>query len=801
MKNQRKKRSFLRAIWRSLLVVVLLLVLAVGALVGWLRWSMPTIDGTITVAGPEAPIEILRDDWGIPHILADSPRDAYFGLGYAHAQDRLFQMEQQRRLAQGRLSEVLGSSTLSFDRFLRTLGLYRAAEESVAALDPETLAALQAYADGVNAYIASHEGALAPEFALLLADDPEPWRPADSVAWLKVMALHLSGNWREEALRARLVSALGEEKANSFFPPHPADASTILDAAKLPVGAWRQSLIDLLPQSGNGSNNWVIDGRHTASGLPMMANDPHLGFSMPAVWYLAHLEAPGLSVAGATLPGIPMIVVGTNGRIAWGVTNTGPDTQDLFIERPDPKDPSRYLTPEGSAPFEQREETIGVRFGEDVTFTVEETRHGPVISGIREEADDLAEEDGDVVALAWTLLNGDDTTMDAGMALHTAENWADFMAAARLYDGPQQNIVYADRRGNIGLVSPALIPIRAGGEGLVPSRGWTGEGDWTGFVPFEELPRLRNPASGIIATANDRLVGDDYPWFLSNDWQPGYRGDRIRDLLAARNDHDIESFRAIQNDTLSLFAVEMLPVALAATPETDAGRALKARLAGWDGTMAASEVAPTVFEAWYRELTRSIYADDMGDLFRDAWWFRTTFVQAVLAGEAGPWCDDVTTEATVESCDDLTGQAFDRAAAFLEVRYGPDPANWRWGKVHAIHLNNRLFGLIPGVAQLTGLDMEVGGGRFTVAAGGYVFNDDNRVFEDVHGPALRAIVALGDPQGARFVILPGQSGNPFSPYWYNMAERWLADDPIPIPLGRDGIDAQHRLLLEPAPIP
>lgn len=801
MKKFGKPRSLIGILARVFCALVVLLVVAVAALLVWLRLSVATLDGTVAVAGPEAEVEILRDDWGIPHILATTPEDAYFGLGFAHAQDRLFQMEQQRRLAQGRLSELLGASTREFDRFIRTLGLYRAAEESVAALDPATLKALEAYAAGVNAYMASHSGALAPEFALLLADAPEPWRPADSVAWLKVMALHLSGNWRQEALRARLVALLGEEKAATFFPAHPADATSIVDAARFPPGEWPQTLLDLLPQSGNGSNNWVVDGRHTSSGLPILANDPHLGFSMPAVWYLAHLEAPGLSVAGATLPGIPTIVSGTNGRIAWGITNTGPDTQDLFIERPDPDDPARYLTPEGSAPFIRREETIGVRWGEDLTFTVEETRHGPVISGIREEADTLGEEDGDVIALAWTMLSGSDRTMDAGLALHTAEGWSDFMAAARHYDGPQQNIVYADRRGNIGLIAPALIPIRAGGQGMVPTRGWTGEGDWTGFIPFEALPRLRNPASGVIATANDRLVGDDYPWFLSNDWEPGYRGGRIRDLLAARDDHDIESFRVIQNDTFSLFAVDLLPMALAAEPQSDSGRSLKARLAGWDGTMAPDFIAPTVFQAWYRELTRAIYADETGEVFRDAWWFRTIFVKSVLAGEAGGWCDDVTTHDHVETCEELAGESFDRAAAFLEVRYGADPQAWRWGKVHAIHLNHRLFGMIPGIAALTGLEMEIGGGRFTVATTGYVYNDDNRVFESVHGPVLRTIIAMGQADGARFVILPGQSGNPFSPFWDNMAARWLANDPIPIPLGREGIAAAHRLLLEPAPIP
>jgi len=783
------------------LVVVVLLLLGAGALFLWLRLSVPVLDGTARVEGASAEVEILRDRWGIPHVLAASADDAYFGLGYAHAQDRLFQMEQQRRMAQGRLSEVVGSSTLAFDRFMRTLGLYRAAEASVATLSPETARALEAYAAGVNAYMASHKGALAPEFVLLMADDPEPWRPADSVAWLKVMALHLSGNWREEALYARMVALLGPEMAASFFPPHPADAPVIMDEAEMPPGSWSQTLLDLLPQAGNGSNNWVVDGRHTASGLPMLANDPHLGFAMPAVWYLAHPDAPGLTVAGATLPGIPMIVVGTNGRIAWGVTNTGPDTQDLFIERPDLADPDRYLTPDGSAPFATREETVAVRFGEDVVFTVRETRHGPVISDVRQEAEGLGEEDGDVVALAWTMLNPGDRTMDAGMALHEADGWPDFIAAARFYAGPQQSIVYADRRGNIGMIAPALIPLRATGEGLLPSRGWTGEGDWTGFVPFEGLPRLRNPASGMIATANERLVPDDYPWFLGHDWQPGYRGQRIRDLLRARDDHDIASFATIQGDELSLFAVDMLPVALAGQPQTEAGRALKARLAGWRGLMAADDVAPTVFEAWYREFTRAIYADELGELFLDAWWFRTIFVEAVLAGEAGPWCDDTTTDDVVETCEALSGLAFDRAATFLEQRFGADPEAWRWGKVHAIRLNHRLFGLIPGLRELTGLEIEAGGSRFTVAAAGWVYNDDDRVFQAVHGAVLRAIVDLGQPDGARFVILPGQSGNPFSPYWDNMAGRWLANDPIPIPLDREGIVAEHRLLLQPAATP
>ena len=803
MTGRKRRRRLVRIVRRiSWAVAALAGLLAAGiaGLTVWLWLSQPVLDGRVAVAGAGAEIEILRDRWGIPHIHAESAEDAYFGLGFVHAQDRLFQMEAQRRVTQGRSAEVLGRLTLEFDRFLRVLGLYRAAERSVAALKPETRAALMAYADGVNAFMAGHRGALAPELALLLADRPEPWRPADSVAWLKAMGLALSGNWREETLRISLAERLGAELAASFFPAHPSDAPTILEEAeRWPDGTPTRALIDLLPRPGNGSNSWVIAGRRTADGLPMLANDPHLGFSMPAVWYLAHLEAPGLSVAGATLPGVPAVIVGTNGHIAWGVSNAGPDTQDLFIERLDPADPGRYLTPEGSARFVTREETIGVRFGSDEVVAVRETRHGPVISDAQEDAA-LVSGEAEVVALAWTLLSGEDRTLDAGIGVHRAADWASFVDAARHFAGPQQNIVYADRQGTIGLVSPALIPVRAGGDGLVPARGWSGERDWVGFIPFEELPRLHNPASGMIVAANERPVGDDYPWLLGHSWEPGYRGGRIRALLRRHDDHDLASQRGVQSDVHSLFAADMLPFALEAQPRTQAGHELKARLAGWDGAMAAELVAPTVFYAWYRALTRALYADETGELFEDVWWFRPVFVKSALdGGEAAAWCDDRETEGVQEDCRDLAGAAFDEAAGFLERRFGPESEDWRWGAVHALKLRHRLFGLIPGLGRLTGVDLETGGDRFTVAAGAFGFADNERVFDNVHGPGLRAIIAPGRPDGARFVVLPGQSGNPFSPYWDNMTARWAADDPIPIALGAKLDQPEHRLVLAPRP--
>lgn len=772
------------------------MVVGVAGLVIWLWQSTPQMEGNISVSGPTAPVEILRDDFGIPHIIAESPNDAYFGLGFVHAQDRMFQMEQQRRLSQGRLSEVLGSSTLEYDRFLRLLDLHRAAQASVAALDPATRESLNAYATGVNAFIETHDGALSPEFTLLLAADPAPWSAADSIAWLKVMALHLSGNWRDEALRAAMIAEIGAEKTASFFPDVPAATPSILDAAEGRAFYDLSSLLsDLLPPAGNGSNNWVVDGSHTRSGMPLLANDPHLGFSIPAIWYLAHLEAPGLSVAGATLPGIPLVIVGTNGEIAWGVTNTGPDTQDLFIERLDPEDNSRYLTPDGSESFAGREEVIEVRFGENVTVSMLETRHGPVLTGIRDQVDGLVGDD-EAIALSWTMLQDDDRTIEAGLALHTASNWPEFVASARPYAGPQQNIVYADRRDNIGLLAPATIPIRSSGDGLIPVPGWTGEFDWIGAIPFHDLPGTFNPETGMIATANDKLVAEDYPYLLGHQWQPGYRAQRIRDLLAERNDHDVASFRSMQLDETSLFARAMLPYAREAEPQSANGKTLQGMLANWDGDMAADSAAPTVYQAWYRELTRAIYADDLGELFHDAWWFKPVFVLDVMQADPHGWCLNAETGAET-SCADLAGIAFDEAAAFLIERFGADPADWQWGDVHGLKLRHRLYGMIPGIDAMTGVDLPMGGDRFTVSTSGFVFNSDSRAFATVHGPVLRAVVDLAEPVTGYFVILPGQSGNPFSPYYDNLVERWYANDPVPIPMDRAHIKVRHRLVLEP----
>ena len=512
-------------------LILLLLVLGGGYL--YLRSSLPQVEGRVTVQGLNAPVTIARDADGVPLITASDDADAAFGLGFAHAQDRLFQMETMRRYGAGRLAEIFGTRSVGIDTQMRVLGLYRLAEASFSHLSAPMRRTLEAYAAGVNAFLATRRGALPPEFQLLRLT-PEPWRPADSLVWGKMMDLELTGNYRGELLRARLARSLSPEQLAFLYPNYPKEAPTTL--AEL-AAIYRRLPLDplyagLAPEIGPtyASNNWVVDGAHSASGKPLLANDPHLGFSAPGVWYLARLKTPEREIAGGTAPGVPLVVIGHNDRIAWGFTTTASDVADLFIEKLDPNDPGRYLTPEGSAPFEIRKETIAVRDAAPIALTIRSTRHGPVLSDMLPAG---TVETGYVLALAATFLTDDDPSAEALWSASRASNWNEFREAFKRFVAPQQNIVFADTSGEIGFIAPGRIPIRRNGNGWLPMPGWTGEYDWTGFIPFAELPQGSNPASGRFVSANNKIVPDTYPYFLSRDWDLPNRAERINELLAA----------------------------------------------------------------------------------------------------------------------------------------------------------------------------------------------------------------------------------------------------------------------------
>ncbi len=798
----------MRWLARTLGVLTLLLVIAAGGGAIYVWQSLPQLDGTIKVAGPGGSIDVVRDGYGVPHIYATTPEDAAFALGFVHAQDRLWQMEVNRRIGSGRLAEILGPAALDTDRFLRTLGVRRVAEANLAKIDPESRRLLQAYSQGVNAFLATNP-VLPPEF-LLTGARPEPWSPVDSVVWGKMMAWDLGGNWRSELLRMRLSKTLALGRIQEFLPPYPGDAPVAMANLKELYGGLEQEAIRVaeadigrllalappgLPE-GAGSNNWVVTGERSTSGKPLLANDPHLSLTAPAVWYFAHLSTPGQNIIGATLPGVPVVTLGRNDRMAWAFTNTGPDVQDLYLERLDSS--GGYLTPQGPAAFKIVTEIIKVKGGEDVKLEVRSSRHGPIISDVSKAALDLTPR-GYAIAFAWTALAEDDLTMQGSAELGRATNWREFLAAARKFVAPQQNMLYADVDGNIGYIAAGRVPVRKPENdlrGLAPALGWEAKYDWAGFIPFEELPQSYNPASQRLWTANEKIVAPGYKPFITSEWQPPYRSERIGQLIDATPKHDVTSFARMHGDVLSLAAREAMPYLLATSPRSENSRRALDMLSRWNGEMRKELPEPLIFAAWWRELTMRLYADELGEAFQPNWSPRAQFVINVLADRGGQsrWCDDARTPA-VESCADALALSLESALLDLQKRYGPDMRAWKWGEAHKTRHEHRPFGRQPLLARLFDITTPSGGDTYTVNVGQHYINDETMPFANRHAPSLRAIYDLSDPEKSLFIHSGGQSGNRLSPHYKSFTEAWANGGYIPMITDRKRIEAgRHKTL-------
>lgn len=771
---------------RVTLIVLLPLSLIAVAGILWLRTSLPGLSEHITLPGIESSVEIVHDSNGIPHIIAGSTGDAYRALGFIHARDRLFQMDFMRRLGAGRLSEVTGRPTLQLDKTMRTLGLYRLATETVRRMPPNAQAALEAYAAGVNAFLASRSGALPPEF-VVLRYQPEQWTPADSLVWGRLMAMRLTGNWRTEALRAALAGRLSTDQiadlwpqGNGITPATLAGTLTEADTARL-----AEQVLDGVPdwlRQVSASNSWLISGSKTHTGKPVLANDPHLGYRAPGLWYLARISAPGLDVTGATVPGVPFHILGHNRRIAWGFTTTDSDTQDLFVERLDKDHPGHYLTPEGSAPFDTRQETIGIKDAPAESLTVRATRHGPVISDIYSNLTKVAGENH-VIALAASSLRADDLTPLALYGFNRAQDWRAFRDAARNFHAPQQNISYADTDGNIGFIAPGRVPIRRAGQGRRPVPGWTGAFDWTGFIPFDGLPQTYNPASGQIVNANHRIVPRSYAWYLTDDWSAPYRARRINAALGTADPHTLAHSMRLQTDTLSLAARDLLPVLLEnLDARTEKRRRAAVLLKAWDGYMSREAAAPLVYSAWLAAVNRSLYADELGPLFPRYFGLRPRVVLHILNTRAA-WCNDVTTAHT-ETCREIVSSALDTAISSLEDKHGGDMNAWRWGDAHKAVFSHPLFGRIPVAKLLSDIRIEADGGPYTVSRAQSRVGNSKAPFASVHGPGYRAVYDLSDLANSRFATATGQSGNPLSPLYANTTRNWRDGKYIKIPQTR-----------------
>lgn len=783
----------------SVLILALLLLASAGTV--WLTdRSLPKTTGAQPLPGLSTSIDIRRDENGIPYIRAITEGDAYFALGYVHAQDRLFQMDFMRRLGSGRLSEVLGQQGLGSDKFMRTLGIYRHAQENLKVLDSDTLVVLQRYADGVNAWLEARETPLPPEFQVLNYT-PGPWQPADSLVWQKLMSLSLAGNWRDELLRENLLQTLPESRVSELWPDLQTSAPTTLSSAieQIPIEL-SQSLINSIDRHAPptlASNIWVLDGQHTHSGKPLLASDPHLGYQTPLIWYLARLEWPGEIRVGATTPGFPFTVIGHNGRTAWGMTTTHADLQDIFVEKV--TEDGSYLTPTGEAAFVTRDEIINIRFNDPLTLTVRSSRHGPVVS-------DLPAFSGanpgpeTVLTLSATMLRDDDGSANAILDVGQSRTVDDIKQALSLFEGPQQNFMYADTAGGIGFSAAAYVPIRKNGNGTLPVPGWTGSYDWTGRVPYEELPHSLRPDSGRLVNANNRPVPPDYPHLIAASFPAGYRAERIEQRLDALTPASAtpDEMMSIQVDFVSAMAQDLLPILLSlTTPASPREQQVLDLLKSWDGSMNRDTPEPLLFLTWMDFVKEDLLADDLGALYASFRGNNALLIQTILTTKQH-WCD-VASTMVVEECHHVVSGALGASLQWLTERSeteGDNPSTWRWGTFHRASFAHPLFGLIPGIADLTTVEIESDGSDHTVNRGGYRSARGRSPFINTHGAGLRSVFDLSNLDQSQFMIAVGQSGHPLSPHYDDLNRAWRDGESLQIRTF-DSIPSTDALRLEP----
>lgn len=760
-----------------LVFIAATILLAVLLQVRQLHRTIPDYGGTIHVAGTSETVEIIRDASAVPHIFAKNQADAFFGLGYVHAQDRMWQMEMARRVVAGRVAELVGKPGLGIDRFVRTADLYGLATRSLPALSEETRALLEAYTAGINTAMKDSRGELSPEFKLL-GVPLEPWKPEDSLAVFKMMAVGLSGNMYSELSRLQLLSKLTPEELAEFTPPYPGDEAVIVPPlTELYDGVVtdQQEVTFAFPIQGplEASNNWVVAGTRTLSGKPLLSNDPHLGFNAPSIWYLAHISLPDRNIIGGTMAGIPAVLAGRTDEIAWGLTTTGADVQDLYLERINPENSGQYQTPDGWANFEVREETIKVRFGGDETVRFRKTRHGPVLP--ESLLPGTFPPEGYVLALQWTSLEPIDTSLEALMGTFSAGDWHGFNEAFRDFTGPMQNIVYADTAGNIGFVAPAKVPVRGPEHdtmGLLPAPGWRAENDWQGYIPFDDLPRSYNPVSGRLATANSKVTPKGYKHFISSEWSEPWRTWRIEELLDAEKAHDVDDFQAMHLDNTSQSAQALLPFLLSTPALTEDELKVLKLIENWDGNMRADGPEGLIYSVWAHKLGSAIYRDELGDLYSNYARLRPSFLISILSSNDGlvHWCDRTSTE-EIETCEDALARALRNTAKVLIENYGPAFENENWGDHHKVVHSHTPFSNIPLLKTFFSIETPTGGGPFTPNQGSYRYTSKDR-FQNRHGAGYRAVYDFADMNGSRYIQTTGQSGNVLSKYYRDMAPEW-----------------------------
>jgi penicillin amidase len=797
--NSQGKMAGIYKLLRPLRWVAGITVLALLAIVLFYLYSAQSSpSGKRTIKGLGDSVAISFDEAGIPHIKANSQTDALFALGYIHATERSWQLEMNRRIASGRLSEILGQDTVSIDRFIRTLGIKRAAEKQFDKYPVATKRLLQAYADGINAGNDSLGWALPVEY-FLTGSKPGHWSPSDSVAWMLMMAYDLGGNWQKELQRLELSQYLSTKQVWEVIQPYTeGEPVSNLDFAKLyheldvfntnpeskKLPSTELSVNDLPGgKDGIGSNNWVFSGKLTDTGKPLLANDPHLGLTAPAVWYFAHLDAPGLNVIGGTLPGIPAVVLGRTEKFAWSFTNTNPDVQDTYLEQLDPSNPSLYRGPNGMLPFTVRQEIIDIKGAAPLTFIVKETRHGPVISDSYARIQRAIDTNRYALSLRWTALDVENQSVVSLIEMNRAKDLDSFKAALHKNYAPMQNVVMADTDGNIAYQAAGVAPKRTlhqGLYGIAPAPGWDKQYDWNGYLPFDQLPASNNPEQGWIATANQQIIASNNPNPLTADWDVPTRYDRIVQLIKARNTYDTQYIKTMQGDTLSLGATPLLALFKASQPKHPLGAKALELIQNFDGNMSIDSPSALIFNAWADQLTRNVFSR-LSYLFFENYGarnFRYPLI-SVLQNPNSPWCDIPKTP-TTETCAESSNIAFDNALEYLSKQYGSDLKSWSWGKAHIAISEHRPLSKIPVLGTLFNITTPFPGDSFSINVGRLELENSSNPFETLQAPSLRTIYDLSDLDKSLFIYQAGQSGWVQSPWYRNMSSLWAKNEYLPL---------------------
>jgi len=778
----------------SRLFIVLFVIFAVIALaVAAFRFlvaprAFPQVEGTLQLKGLDGPVDIYRDSFGIPHIYASTEHDLLMANGFVHAQDRFWQMEFQRRLSTGRLSEILGEIVLDADRYFRTLGLHRAAAVEADNLEVQDLEELSAYAEGVNAYLETHSGPRGLEFTILGLQgtqiDPETWSPFHTLVTGKVLAWFLRSNSDQELARAHIAARLGTPAIEELMPAYDSEHPIIVPSAlaettlqSVPEIAF--SRFPWAAGTGLGSNSAVVSGERTATGSPLLANDPHLGIQIPSIWYEIGLHCEpvgpdcGLNVVGASVVGIPGVLIGHNDRIAWGLTFLTGDHEDYFIERLNPEDPNQYEFRGEWLDMEIiREEIVVDGRDEPVIIDVRKTHHGPIINDVAAGVEQDWSYGWEPLAYSWTALEPG-TIHKSLLRLNRAQNWDEFRDALQYWDVAGENAVYADVDGNIGYQATGRYPIRTRSDGTMPVPGWTGEFEWTEFIPYEELPSVFNPQEGYVATANNAVVGPDYPYLIGVDWDRGYRARRLVELLEADDSISVQDLQTIQRDSNSLYTQDILHHFLSLQPTDETQRKALDILRAWDGREDRESAGAAIFETLRLHLISNMFADELGDQLLGRASEQSLFIAArnFLNEPDSAWFDN-TNSSEVEDRDQILQLSLEDTVSELVEKLGNDPASWRWGDLHHASFESLTLGQ-SGIAPIEWIfnrgPVEVDGGQETLFTSRY---DINEPFGVITLSSYLQIVDLGDLSRSLSMHTTGQSGHPFNKHYDDMIDPW-----------------------------